>query len=1358
VTAAKRIVATSLVAFIALVGSRNRPPDARSVSALIPAPIATLEAQSTAPVAELVADIRSGGSSGPIGFRVFKDALYFSANDGINGRELWRLDASGVPTMVADINPAGSSSPSQLTATSDWLYFLATTPDEGAELWRYDGVNPPSPAANVNPGTTGADLLYLTPYANQVVFRANNGTHGDELFSFDPVNGLRLFDIETVSASCPSAPNCESSPISLTVYDGTLYFSAFQTGTGFQLYSYNGSTYERLTTNIAGATGITGLGSRLIFGGFDFGQYRIYSYDIGSSSGVASRLSEAIVTDPGPLERSQYRAVVFNNRVYLIADDGINGQELWSTDGTLAGTSIAAEVNMGPGSSQPSYLRVFNGELYFEATEPSAGLEPRAFSGTALRLVADVVTGAPGGRFEEPAILGNHLVFQGIGAGTLRPFYTTGSGASPIEKSGGGVVSVDDPEFTFFNGALYFSGSDSPSGTPSNNELWRITLSAAQPTTTTLQSSLNPSFVDDQVTFTATVTGAAGSGTVTFLDGNTALETVTLSGGIALLDISTLGAGVHTITARYNGNASSAPSTSSDLTQVVDKIPTTTTLISSLNPSVFTETVTFTATVSPVSGTGTPTGDVTFFDGVNGLATVALIGNTATLPISALTGGAHAITASYAGSVKHEPSTSNAVQQTVTKLPTTTTLFSSPEPSILGDPVTFSAAVTGWFPTGEVTFSEGGVTLGTAPVVATAAGNIATFQTSTLPSGVHTITATYLGDINHSGSAAGDNHTVNDPSPPTPPVADSKNQSVSEDTPTLIPLTGSDVNNDPLTFTVESQPSHGQLTGNPPTVTYTPDLNYNGADSFSFKAFDGTFYSSLAIVSITVTPVNDAPVAVNDGYTTAEDTALIVNVPGVMSNDSDVDSSTLTASVVTSTVHGVLTLNVNGSFTYAPQANFFGADSFAYQINDGQLTSNIATVSITVTPVNDLPVANNDSYTTPEGTTLAIGAPGVLGNDSDLEASPLTATVVAGPAHGTLTLNASGSLSYTPTGSFAGTDSFTYMASDGGASSNVATVTITVVPRNLTWTVTGNLGARRRYHTATLLTNGKVLVTGGYGQGNGALSSAESYDPVTGVWTATGTMREKRGAHTATLLQNGLVLVAGGGIKQTETYDPATGTWTNAGTLNAFHANHTATLLPDGKVLVAGGIYNPTGSELRIWHGGRDEQRRALRPRFRHVEFGREPYHQPYRSLGLAAGEWQGARRRRRQQQQSGTCHHGAVRSHNQHLDQWRESGDGPRFPHGDRSSERQSPRGGRRQRCRKRSGQLGGLRCDHRSVESDGKPFFRAGLSHRDVARRRQSPRGRWIGSAQLRGGLWSGCRTVRRTLGPRGEPGPST
>ena len=143
------------------------------------------------------------------------------------------------------------------------------------------------------------------------------------------------------------------------------------------------------------------------------------------------------------------------------------------------------------------------------------------------------------------------------------------------------------------------------------------------------------------------------------------------------------------------------------------------------------------------------------------------------------------------------------------------------------------------------------------------------------------------------------------------------------------------------------------------------------------------------------------------------------------------DIDTLTAVLVSTTSNGILTLNANGSFSYTPNLNFNGIDSFTYQANDGSADSNVATVTITVNAVNDAPVAASDSYSTNEDVTLTVSASGVLANDTDVDNDTLTAVLVSTTSNGSLTLNANGSFSYTPNLNFNGVDSFTYKANDG---------------------------------------------------------------------------------------------------------------------------------------------------------------------------------------------------------------------------------------------------------------------------------------------------------------------------------------
>jgi len=282
------------------------------------------------------------------------------------------------------------------------------------------------------------------------------------------------------------------------------------------------------------------------------------------------------------------------------------------------------------------------------------------------------------------------------------------------------------------------------------------------------------------------------------------------------------------------------------------------------------------------------------------------------------------------------------------------------------------------------------------------------------------------------------------------PVANNDAYTTAEDTPLTVSAPGvlandSDADHNPITAKLVSGTSHGTVSLNANgSFTYTPLPNYNGADSFTYKANDGSADSNVATVSITVTPVNDAPVANNDAYTTAEDTALTVSAPGVLANDTDIDGDALSAVLVSGPGHGTLSLNANGSFTYTPASNYNGADSFTYKANDGSADSNVATVNITVTAVNDPPVANNDAYSTKVNTARSVAAPGVLANDGDVDSPSLTARLVSGTSHGTVTLNSDGSFVYTPASGFQGVDTFTYVANDGQADSNVTTVSITV--------------------------------------------------------------------------------------------------------------------------------------------------------------------------------------------------------------------------------------------------------------------------------------------------------------------------
>src|SRR5690554_6756942 len=225
------------------------------------------------------------------------------------------------------------------------------------------------------------------------------------------------------------------------------------------------------------------------------------------------------------------------------------------------------------------------------------------------------------------------------------------------------------------------------------------------------------------------------------------------------------------------------------------------------------------------------------------------------------------------------------------------------------------------------------------------------------------------------------------------------------------------------------------------SYTYTPALNFTGTDSVDYTITDGSL-TDTATLTITVSPVNDAPVAVDDAISIAEDTVFTSTV-SLLANDSDVDSSfTAVAGTYTTAQGGTIVIAADGQYVYTPKANFNGTDTVDYTITDGSLTDT-GTLTIVVTPVNDAPVANPDTATVVEDTLTTIN---VLGNDTDAEMDTLTVTA-ATALHGTVTINPDGTLSYTPNTNYTGADTISYSITDGngGISSSVVNVTVTPV-------------------------------------------------------------------------------------------------------------------------------------------------------------------------------------------------------------------------------------------------------------------------------------------------------------------------
>lgn len=268
------------------------------------------------------------------------------------------------------------------------------------------------------------------------------------------------------------------------------------------------------------------------------------------------------------------------------------------------------------------------------------------------------------------------------------------------------------------------------------------------------------------------------------------------------------------------------------------------------------------------------------------------------------------------------------------------------------------------------------------------------------------------------------------------PTATGQSLVTTEDMPLDITLTGDDADQDNLAYMINSQPANGTLSGAAPNITYRPNSDFSGTDSFTFQTSDGNLDSAVGTIVVSVTSENDVPVVTDLAVTTMEDNAVTLILSG-----SDIDGDPLTYSVSTKPANGVLT-GLPPDLTYHPDVNFTGTDSFTFKANDGTTDSNTATVNLSVIGNNDPPTVDHMSFTTAEDKPLSIV---LVANDAD--GDPLLFSVSSQPVNGLLSGSAP-NLTYTPNADFNGSDSFTFIATDGIIDSGVGVVHIAITSDN----------------------------------------------------------------------------------------------------------------------------------------------------------------------------------------------------------------------------------------------------------------------------------------------------------------------
>jgi ELWxxDGT repeat protein len=418
---------------------------------------------------KLVYDINPGSSgSSANDFAVFNGKLYFQADDGTHGIELWVYDGTSKPSMVADINSgSGWSDPRVLTVYKNKLYFQADDGTHGRELWVYDGTNNPKMVYDIYSGSSGGlDGFYpsMMVFNDTLYFTADDGTHGGELWKYDGVNNPKMVaDINSGSSG--------SIPQYFAVYHNALYFEGDDGKNGSELYKYDGTAAPALAADIQS----------------------------GSGSSTPTFLT------------------VFNGLLYFAADDGNKGSELWQYDYSTGKAKIAADINSGIGGSLPQYLTVYKNQLYFSADDAVDGAELWTYTSSgSASMVYDIYPGNFNASFPANFCVYNDTLYFSANDGTYgMELWKYGGGGTPkmVADIYAGSYGSFPTDPVVYKNTMYFGADDSTH----NMELWKLAV-PCKPVTSTFTITACDSFKwINKVTY--------------YADNNTAKDTLVSSTG-----------------------------------------------------------------------------------------------------------------------------------------------------------------------------------------------------------------------------------------------------------------------------------------------------------------------------------------------------------------------------------------------------------------------------------------------------------------------------------------------------------------------------------------------------------------------------------------------------------------------------------------------------------------------------------------------------------------------------------------------------------------------------------------------------------------------------------------------------------
>ncbi len=426
----------------------------------------------------LVKDIRPGAfNSYPGSLTALGNTLFFSANEGVNGRELWKSDGTAAGTvLVKDINltnPFGSS-PSNLTAVGSTLYFTADEGVNGRELWKSDGTAAGTVLVrDIFPGNLGPSPSNLTAVGSTLFFTADDGVNGYELWRSDgTAAGTVLVKDIFPGLSGPS-------PSNLTAVGSTLFFTASDDNDGFELWKSDGTAAGTVLVKNIRPYNLTVLGNTLFFTAFD----SVNGFELWKSDGTAAGTVLVKDINPGSLGSvgfSTQRTVVGNTlTLFFTANDGVNGTELWKSDGTAAGTVLVRDIRAGYSSSSLENLTAVGSTLFFTVDDGVNGKELWKSDGTAAGtvLVKDIRAGSSSSNPGNLTAVGNTLFFtvnDGVNGEELWRSDGTAAGTVLAGDTRPGASGSYPSNLRAVGSTLFFGADNGVNGA----ELWAVSTPA----------------------------------------------------------------------------------------------------------------------------------------------------------------------------------------------------------------------------------------------------------------------------------------------------------------------------------------------------------------------------------------------------------------------------------------------------------------------------------------------------------------------------------------------------------------------------------------------------------------------------------------------------------------------------------------------------------------------------------------------------------------------------------------------------------------------------------------------------------------------------------------------------------------